>query len=142
VALANLALLSNVPPHELIHSGRELVTVVAAEYAHVADLAGLAVRNLQARVAHFTRLLTEDRAQQPLLGRQLRLALGSHLADQDVARADLGTDANDAALVEVLQDVLTEVRDIARDLLGAELRVARVDLVLLDVDRREHVVLH
>ena len=33
-----------------------------------------------------------------------------------------------------------EVRDVAGDLLGAELRVAGVDLVLLDVDRREHVV--
>ena len=35
-----------------------------------------------------------------------------------------------------------EVRDVAGDLLGAELGVAGVDLVLLDVDRGEHVVLH
>ena len=35
-----------------------------------------------------------------------------------------------------------QVRDVTRDLLGTELRVAGVDLVLLDVDRREHVVLH
>src|SRR3712207_8923961 len=33
-------------------------------------------------------------------------------------------------------------RDVARDLLVAELRRARVDLVLVDVDRRELVVLH
>ena len=68
--------------------------------------------------------------------------LGVTLPTRMSPGADLGADADDAALVEVLQDVLAEVRDVARDLLGAELRVAGVDLVLLDVDRREHVVLH
>ena len=38
------------------------------------------------------------------------------------------------------EDLLGEVRDVPRDLLGAELGVAGVDLVLVDVDRREHVV--
>ena len=142
VALADLALLGDVHAHELVHTGRQLVAVVAAEHAHVDDLAGLAVRHLQAGVADLARLLTEDRTQQALLRRELGLALGRDLADEDVARADLGADADDAALVEVLQDVLAEVRDVARDLLGTELRVAGVDLVLLDVDRREHVVLH
>ena len=93
-------------------------------------------------VADLAGLLTEDRAQQALLRRELGLALRRDLADEDVAGADLGTDADDAALVEVLEDVLGEVRDVAGDLLGAELGVAGVDLVLLDVDRREHVVLH
>ena len=142
VALADLALLRDVHAHELVHTGRQLVAVVAAEHAHVDDLAGLAVRHLEARVADLACLLTEDRAQQTLFRRELGLALGRDLADEDVARADLGADADDAALVEVLQDVLAEVRDVARDLLGAQLRVAGVDLVLFDVDRREHVVLH
>ena len=98
--------------------------------------------HLQRRVADLAGLLTEDRAEQPLLRRELGLALGRDLAHEDVAGADLGADADDAALVEVLEDVLGEVRDVPGDLLGAELRVAGVDLVLLDVDRREHVVLH
>src|SRR5205807_10669793 len=63
------------------------------------------------------------------------------LADGQVAGADLGADADDAALVEVLERLLGAVRDVARDLLVAELRRTRVDLVLVDVDRREHVVL-
>ena len=58
------------------------------------------------RVADLAGLLTEDRAQQALLGRQLGLALRGDLADEDVAGADLGADADDAALVEVLEDVL------------------------------------
>ena len=62
--------------------------------------------HLEARVADLARLLTEDRAQQALLRRELGLALRRDLADEDVARADLGADADDAALVEVLEDVL------------------------------------
>jgi hypothetical protein len=72
---------------------------------------------------------------------QLGLALRRHLADEQVAGADLGADADDAAVVEVRERLLRAVRDVARDLLVAELRRAGVDLVLVDVDRAEHVVL-
>ena len=93
------------------------------------------------RVAHVAGLLAEDRAQQLLLRRQLGLALRRDLADQDVARLDLGADAHDARLVEVLEGLLADVRDVARDLFLAELGVARDALELLDVDRGEDVVL-
>jgi hypothetical protein len=118
------------------------VAVVAAEHLDVDDLAGLAVRDLEGGVAHLAGLLTEDGAEQALLGGELGLALGRDLADQHVARRDLGADADDAALVEVGEDLVAQVRDVPGDLLGAELGVAGVDLVLLDVDRGEHVVLH
>ena len=140
VAHADLALLGDVHPHELVHTGRQLVMLVAAEHADVDDLALLAVGHLEAGVAHLPGLLAEDRAKQALLGSELGLALGSDLADEHVPGIDLGADAHDAPLVEVAQDLLGEVRDVPRDLLGAELGVAGVDLVLVDVDRREHVV--
>src|SRR5699024_10774868 len=91
--------------------------------------------------ADLARLLAEDRAEQSLLRRQLGLTLRRDLADEEVAVADLGTDADDAALVEVGEDVVGDVRDVPGDLLRAELRVPGVDLVLLDVDRGEDVVL-
>ena len=141
VAVGDLALLGDVDADQLVHARRQLVAVLAAEHADADHLAGLAVRHLQRGVAHLARLLTEDRAQQALLGRELGLALGRDLADQVVAGVDLGPDAHDAALVEVLEDLLGDVRDVAGDLLGAELGVAGVDLVLLDVDRGEDVVL-
>ena len=122
--------------------GGQLVAVVAAEHLDVDDLARLAVGHLERGVADLAGLLTEDRAEQALLGGELGLALGRDLADQHVAGADLGADADDAALVEVGEDLLGEVRDVPGDLLGAELGVAGVDLVLVDVDRREHVVPH
>src|SRR3712207_8034509 len=50
---------------------------------------------------------------------QLGLALRRDLADEHVAGHDLGADADDAALVEVGQDLLGDVRDVPGDLLGA-----------------------
>src|SRR4051794_361797 len=142
VAVADLALLGDVDPDQLVDARGQLVAVLAREHADADDLAGLAVRDLQRRVADLAGLLAEDRAQQPLLGGQLGLALRRDLPDQDVTGGDVGTDADDAALVEVGQDLLGDVRDVPGDLLGAELGVAGVDLVLIDVDRGEHVVLH
>src|SRR5262249_59261171 len=80
----------------------------------------------QRGVANVARLLAEDRAEQFLFRRQLRFALRRHLADQDVARLDRRADANDAAVVEIAQERLRHVRDVARDLFRTELRVARL----------------
>ena len=84
----------------------------------------------------------EDRVQQLLLGRQLALALGRDLADQDVARLDVGADLHDAVVVEVAQRLLRDVGDVAGELLAAELGLADLDLELLDVDRGVDVVAH
>ena len=122
--------------------GREVVAVVPRERLDVDDDAALAVRHLERGVADLARLLLEDRADQLLLRRQLGLALRGDLADEQVAGADLGADADDAAIVEIAQRLLRAVRDVAGDLLVAELGRAGVDLVLVDVDRGEHLVLH
>ena len=133
-------LATNTRTRSLTPGGRSSL-VVAREGLDVDDDAALAVRHLERGVADLARLLLEDRADQLLLGGQLGLALGRDLADEQVARADLGADADDAAVVEVAQRLLRAVRDVARDLLVAELGRAGVDLVLLDVDRGELVVL-
>ena len=141
VADADLALLGDVDPHELVDARGQFVAVVTVEHLDVDDLADLAVGHLEAGVADFAGLLTEDGAQQALFGGQLGLALRRDLADEDVARADFGADADDAAVVEVGEDVVAQVRDVPADLFRSELRVTGVDLVLLDVDRGQHVVL-
>ena len=142
VADGDLALLGHVDPDQLVDAGRQLVAVVTVEHLDVDDLAVLAVGHLQGGVADLAGLLTEDGPQQALLGRQLGLALRRDLADQHVAGPDLGADADDPAVVEVGEDVVGEVRDVPGDLLRPELGVTGVDLVLVDVDRRQHVVLH
>src|SRR5215211_6934162 len=142
VALGDLALLRHIYAHEVVDSRRQVVVGRAAERLDVDHHAALAVRDLQRGVADLARLLLEDRADQLLLGGELGLALRRDLADEQVAGADLGPDPDDAAVVEVAQRLLRAVRDVARDLLVAQLRRAGVDLVLLDVDRGKLVVLH
>ncbi len=142
VTVGDLALLGDVDADQLVHARRKLVALLAVEDADTDDLADLTVRNLERGVTHLAGLLTEDRAEQALLRGQLGLTLGRDLADQDVAGDDVRTDADDAALVEVGEDLLGDVRDVPGDLLGAQLGVTGVDLVLLDVDRGEDVVLH
>ena len=142
VALGDLALRRDEDADELVDARRQVVAARAVEGLDVDDDAALAVRHLEARVADLAGLLLEDRADELLLGRQLGLALRRDLADEEVAGADLGADPHDTALVELRERLLRAVRDVARDLLVAELRRASVDLVLVDVDRREDVVLH
>src|SRR5699024_2282132 len=142
VTHGDLAPLGDVDTHQLVHARGQLIAVVPVELTHRDDGSGLTVGHLQRRVAHLTGLLTEDRTQQPLLRGQLGLTLGCDLADQHVTGPDLGADADDAALVQVGQYVLGDVRDVPGDLLGPELGVAGVHFVFLDVDRGEHVVLH
>ena len=141
VADRDLPLLSDRDADELVHPRQELVVVLAREDRDVDDLAVLAGREPERGVLHLTGLFTEDRAEQALLGRQLGLALGRDLADEDVLRPDLGADVDDAVLVEIGKGLLTDVRDVAGDLFRAELGVAGFRLVLLDVDRRELVFL-
>src|SRR5262249_6593570 len=117
-----------------------LLRAFAAEDAGVDDDAAHARRDAERAVADVARLLAEDRAEELLLRRELRLALRRDLADEDVARLHFGADADDAALVEVLEGLLADVRDVARHFLFAELRVAGDALELLDVDRGEDVV--
>ena len=134
VAGLDLAALRDVNAHDHVHAGAEVVAVLAGEHLGVDHDAALAVRHLEGGIAHLARLLAEDRAQQALLRGQIGLALGRDLADQNIAGVNLRADADDTALVEVLESVLADVGNVARDLLGAELGVAGVELILLEVD--------
>src|SRR5216684_3344393 len=137
----DLSLLGEIDTDHLVDARAELVLVLAREHLDVDHDAALAVWDAQARVADLARLLTEDRAQEALLGRELGLALGRDLADQDVALLHLGADVDDAALVQVAQRIVRDVGDVTRDLFRTELRLAGLGLVLLDVDRGVHVAL-
>src|SRR4051812_38769774 len=94
VAFADLASLSNINTDKLVDAWRQLVAVFTVEHADVDDLAGFTVRNLQRGVANFTGLLTEDGTEQTLFWRQFRFTLRRDLADQDIAGANFGTDAD------------------------------------------------
>ena len=80
-----------------------LLLTLAGEDADVDHGALDARRAGERSVADIAGLFAEDRAQQLLFRRQLGLALGRDLADQDVVVLDLGADADDAALVQIAQ---------------------------------------
>ena len=112
-----------------------LLRAFAAEDLHVDDGSLDARRAVERSVANVTGLLTENRAQKFFFRRERGFALRRYLADEDVAGLYGGADADYAAFVEVAQEALVDVGNVPRDFFGAELRVARFDFVLLDVNR-------
>ena len=142
IAVLDLALLGNVHTNHFVDAGGQVVVILPGESTNANDLAGFTVRHLHGGVANLAGLLAEDGAQQALLRGQLGLALRGDLTHQDVAVADVGTDADNTAVIQVLQHVLGHVRDFTGNFLGTELGVAGVNFVFLNVDRGENVLLH
>src|SRR6266851_4050777 len=118
-----------------------LFSALAGEDFDVDDSALNAGRAVERSVANVASLFAEDGAQQLFFRRERGLALGRDLADQNVAGLHDRADTNDAALVQVAQERLADVGNVASDFLGTELGVARFDFVLLDVNRSVVVVL-
>src|SRR5664280_3617353 len=99
-------------------------------------------RDLQRGVLHIGSFLAEDCPQQTLFRREFCFAFGRNLADQNVARLHLCANANDTVGSKVSERLIAQVRNVARDLFGAELGVAGADLELIDVDGSKDVVLN
>ena len=92
-------------------------------------------RAVERSVLHVAGLFAEDGAQQFLFRRELGFALRRHFAHQNVARLHRGADADDAAFVQVAQERIGDVGNVARDFFRPQLGVARFDFELFDVDR-------
>ena len=65
---------------------------------------------------------------------------GRYLADQNVAGVHLRTDADDTVLVQILQRVVADVRDVAGDFLRPQLGVAGLALEFFNVNGGVNVV--
>ena len=142
IANADLTLLGDIAADDLAHTGLQLIAVLRGKDLDIHNDAVCAMGHTQGGVAHLACLLTKDGAQQALLGGQLGLTLRGDLTDQNIAALDLGTNADDAALVQILQGILRNVGDVAGDLLGSQLGIAALGLVLLDVDGGVHILAH
>ena len=99
-------------------------------------------RTCQRRIAHITSFLTEDRTQQFFFRCELRFTLRRHLTSQDIARFHISTDPDNAALIEIVQESFGDIRNITRDFLRSELRVTRLNLEFLDMNRCVIIVLN
>src|SRR6267154_1622263 len=111
-----------------------LLSALASEDLDVHDGALDARWAVERRVANIAGLFAKDGAEQFFFRCQRGLALRRDFADEDVSRLHHRTAADDAAFVEVAEERLADVGNIACDFLGTELGVARFDFVLLDVN--------
>src|SRR5258707_116396 len=118
-----------------------LFSALAGEDLNVDDGALDARRAIERRVANIASLFAEDGAQQFLFRSQGGLALRRNLADQDVTRLHNRADADNSAFVQVAQERLADVGNVASYFLGTQLGVAGFDFVLLDVNRSVVIVL-
>ncbi|CAB4878271.1 unannotated protein [freshwater metagenome] len=134
VTVLDLALLRDVHANQLVHPWRKFITVLVIENANVDDLAGLTVWNLERSIPNFASLLTKDGTQQTLFRGQLSFTLRCDLANQNITWNNFGTDANNATLVEVLEDFFRHVWNVSSNFLWAQLGVARIDFVFLNVN--------
>src|SRR3546814_5521647 len=89
-----------------------------------------------------TRLFSEDGAEEFFFRRHRALALRRDLTYQNVARLHLGSDIDDARLIEVAKGFFTDIRDVAGNVFLPHLCVAGHDFKFLDMDRVKDAVLH
>src|SRR5688500_14210615 len=119
-----------------------LLDTLARENLHADDDALDAGGADEGRIADVAGLLAEDRAEQLLFRRELRLAFRRDLAHQNISWFYIGTDSDNSAFIQIAQERFRHVRDVPRDFFGPEFRIARLDLELFDVNGGVVVVLH
>src|ERR1017187_7522568 len=112
-----------------------LFLALAREDLAIDDGAFDSGRAVERSILDVAGFFAEDGAQQLLFGGELGFALGGYFAHQDVAGLDGGADADDAAFIQVAEEGIGDVGDIAGDFFGTELGVAGFDFELFNVDR-------
>ena len=140
IADCNLSLLCNVDTNCLIYSRRQLIAVLAGKYLCIYNDTIFTVRYLQGSITHLTCFLTKDCSQQTLLCRQLSLTLRCNLADQDITGTYFCTDTDDTSLIQILQCIVADARNITGDLFRSQLRVTCFCLIFFHMNRRVNVI--
>ena len=100
------------------------------------------MRNFQRRISDFTRLLTEDCTEQTLLSGKLGLSLRSYLSYQDISCTHFRTDADDSSLIQVLQRIITNARNVTGDLFRPQLGIAGFCLIFFNVYGCVNIILY
>src|SRR6266702_3830870 len=112
-----------------------LLSALAGEDFDVHDRALDARRAVERSIANVAGFFAEDGAEQLFFRSERGLALGRDLADKNVAGLHDRANADDTAFVEVAEEGLADVGNVASDFLGTELGITRFDFILLDVNR-------
>ncbi len=142
IASSDLAALRYGYPHHHIDAGREIGIVFTGEHFHVNHFTAFAMRHAQRGVFDIARFLAKDRPQQAFFWGQLFFTLRRDLAYQDIIRPNFRTDADDTVIIQVLDGIIADIRNITRDLFRSQPGVARFNLVFLNVHRCKSIILH
>ncbi len=134
IADRNLTFLCNINADQMIHARRQFIVVRPAEHLDINDLTGFAMWNTQRRIPHFTRLFSENGPKKTLLCRQFGLAFRRNLADKDIARTNLSTDADNTVFIKIAQRILSYIGNIARDLFRSQFRIPGIALIFFNMD--------
>src|SRR5436309_1220808 len=112
-----------------------LLSALTGEDFDVHDGALDARRAVERSIANVAGFFAEDGAEQLFFRSERGLALGRDLADKNVPGLHDRANADDTAFVEVAEEGLANVGNVASDFLGTELSITRFDFILLDVNR-------
>ena len=112
----DLSLLGNVDADTLVYSRSQLIAILSCKYFCVYNDTVSAVRHFQGSITYFSCFLTKDRTEQSLLSSQLCLSLRSYFTNQDISGTYLCTDTDDTSLIQILQSVLADTRNVTGDL--------------------------
>ena len=138
----DLAALSNRNTHHHIHARRKVGIIFACKDFHIYYLAAFAMRHSQRCIFYVAGLLAKDGAEQTLFRRKFLFAFGRDLTDENIIRSNFRSDADDSILIQILDRIFAHVGNIARDLFRAQLGIARLHFIFLDMNRSETILLH
>src|SRR3989344_3747319 len=123
--------------HALDDAALKAVAALTRKPFDADDAGALSAVHAERCVFDVLGFFSEYRVQEPLLRRELRLAFWGHLADQNIAGAHLGADADDPVLIKIAKFEFRDIWNVVRRYFGAELRVAHDAYEFLHVYRSE-----
>src|SRR5262249_6853944 len=112
-----------------------LLSATSREHPYTNNNAFYPRRHDERSIPYIPGLLTEDSLEQLLFRTQLRFTFGGDFPHEDIPRANLSTNTNDAAFIQVSQRFLAHIRDISSNFFLALLRIAGFNLEFLNMDR-------
>ena len=112
----------------------KLIPIRAVKNLDTDDFSSGATRKPQRTVFHVLRLISENGLEKPFLRGQIRFSLRRDFPDQNVSFEDRGTESDDSLGIQIFELRFAHIRNIARDYLGTEFRVAHVGHIGLDVN--------
>ena len=98
------------------------------------------MRNSQGSVSHLSGFFTKDCTEQSFLSAEVVLALRCNLTYQNVCGFNLCTNSDNTFFVQILQRIVTHVRDVSGDFFWSQLGISRFCFIFYDVKRSQNVV--